>query len=184
MAVSKIVCGVFIICMIIILYLTYSYGYNCSDMNNIHGFWNSTAEFNKTAGLHLFSIYIGNKDNGTYSSYILMIEDDVDRHILVNEPVHFNLSSGYTNAYGLLSTECREFKMIFNDIETTLLPKYLTMRYYPSTCKIILFDDLKVYAVLYKNPELSELEKISNERDKDSNNFVKEHPITTDIESI
>ena len=61
--------------------------------------------------------------------------------------------------------------MIFNDIETTLLPKYLTMRYYPSTCKIILFDDLKVYAVLYKNPELSELEKISNERDKDSNNF-------------
>ena len=116
MAVSKLVCGVFIICMIIILYLTYSYGYNCSDMNNIHGFWNSTAEFNKTAGLHLFSIYIGNKDNGTYSSYILMIEDDVSIVELVAihlKDIYCELTKAHTGPDGLnLARKNKYFKFL------------------------------------------------------------------------
>ena len=45
------------------------------------------------------------------------------------------------------------------------MPSVLTMKFYPQTSKIVLADHKKIYAVFYKNPVLSEMERIKKENE-------------------
>ena len=150
-----------LVILIVILVGMSSYVYGCrtTEMSHLKGFWETNNEFNEEAGLHLFSMYIGDNTWKGYQSYLLMIEDEEDKTILVNEPVEFQLRYRCSSEGG----ECREFDVVFKDLETELMPKKMSMKYYPSTCKIVLCDGGKVYAVFFKNPVLSEFERIKTQ---------------------
>jgi hypothetical protein len=135
------------------------------DMEMLHGFWESDSGFNKEAGIDSFTFYIGEKKRGKYASYLLMVESGNDKPVLINEPASFTLSNATLFGTG----DYKEFKITFSDIETQILPRVLTMKFYPLTCKIVLLDHKKIYAVFFKNLVLSEMERIKNEKPPPTN---------------
>jgi hypothetical protein len=166
-----------IVIIILIGYPSYKYGQSICEINNIFGFCESPPEFNKESGIDICTVYIGEKVNGEYTSYILMVDDDGDNDdLLINEPCKFTLSESTFSD----SKDCREFQMIFSEFESKLWPSKMIMRYYPYTNKIVLNDDEKIYMILYKNPILTELEQFKKENQsncKDSNTIGFDEPI-------
>lgn len=175
-----------IVVLIVIIYFSYKYGCSRTEMSYLQGFWESNSEFNKEAGLQLFSMYIGDPCGGAYPSYVLMIEDGEEQTILINEPTSFTISEPMTNLFK--GGDCREFRLVFKDLETKLLPCVLTLKYYASTCKMVLSDHKRVYACFFKNPVLSELQKIKEEENTsqikmiDNKISIKDVTIDTDVE--
>jgi len=156
---------VIIIIVLILLYLTFKYGKHSTEMNLLQGFWESCRDFNNESGLKLLSFYIGDKDNGLYPAYLLMIENDEDNTILINEPIQFVLSQSITNI--LSNSDCKEMTLRFIGLETSLMPKIVNIKYYPHTSKLVISDNKKIYAILFRNPVLCELERIKSERPVD-----------------
>lgn len=166
---------IILIACIMLIYLAFQYGKKSIETELLRGFWNTTEEFNKDAGLQLFSFYIGDNTNNQYTSYVLMIESGDANNVLINEPIKFILKDSYFNM--LKSNEYKEMQINFIDMETKLLPKKITMQYYPLLNKMILLDDTKIYAVFFKNGYLTELEHIKKEKlskdDKDKTKTKK-----------
>lgn len=156
----------FIVVIVILIFIigSYRYGQNVSQMEMLHGFWEANSEFNKEAGLQMFTFYIGKKCDNKYQAYLLMVESGDDQNLLMNEPVSFKLLESYMDI--ISNSDCREMILKFSDLETTLIPNILTMRFYPKTSKIVLSDNKKIYAVFFKNPVLSEMEHIMSEKNK------------------
>ena len=151
---------ILVVLSILLIFITYQIGRNSGDMRMLQGFWESNLEFNKEAGLDTFTFYIGDKCSNNYPSYLLMIESGAEQTILINEPTTFTLNDSFMN---FSYDDYREFKIKFNNLETQLLPSVLTMKFYPHTCKIVLYNNKKIYAVFFKNLVLSEMERIKNE---------------------
>jgi hypothetical protein len=160
---------ILVVLSIILIFIAYQIGKTRGEMSMLQGFWESNPEFNKEAGLDTFTFYIGDKCNNKYPSYLLMIESGNEQTILINEPTTFILEETFMN----FSYDYREFKLKFNNLETSLLPSVLTMKFYPHTCKIVLYDHKKIYAVFFKNLVLSEMERIKNEKNNSTINKNK-----------
>jgi hypothetical protein len=156
-----------VIVIILLIYASYVCGYKKCEIGMMHGFWQTSAEFNKEAGLQLFTVYIGNCKNGSYPAYLLMVESDDDQTVLINEPVNFTLKE--TVVCKLKQTTHREFVIRFDSLESELLPQTMQLKFYPQTGKIIMMDNKKVYAALFKNAILSEMERIKEEKNKSNN---------------
>jgi hypothetical protein len=142
-------------------------------MNSLQGFWQTNASFNEEAGLYMFTIYIGKKMGCNYPAYLFMISGDDEQTVLINEPTTLNLRESMRSMLGF--HDYREFTLNFNDTPELeeLLPKTLQLRFYPQTGKIMMVDDKKIYAVLFKNSILSEMERIKegdNEKNDNSDN--------------
>lgn len=154
-----------VIVLMVSLVLSYTFGKTRADMELLPGFWEANSEFNREAGLQLFSFYIGDKNDGVYPAYLLMVEDGDDQNMLINEPTQFIINEPFTNF--IATDDCREMLLKFDKLETDLIPYMLKMRYYPRTTKMVLYDHSKIYAVLFKNSVLSELERIKKEKDNE-----------------
>ena len=152
---------ILVILSIILIFIAYQIGRTRCEMSMLQGFWESNPEFNKEAGLDTFTFYIGDKCSNKYPSYLLMVESCAEQTILINEPTTFTLNESFIN---FSYDDYREFKIKFNNLETQLLPSLLTMKFYPHTCKIVLYNHKKIYAVFFKNLVLSEMERIKNEK--------------------
>ena len=146
---------VLIIVSIILIIGSYFYGRYNTELSMLRGFWETNDEFNDEAGLHSFCFYVGDQKKGKYPSYLLMVDNE--NNVLINEPVQFTIS----NTINLLCN--KPMKIKFCELETKLMPKNINFTFYPQTCKIVLSDAKKIYAVFFKNPALSELERINNE---------------------
>jgi len=153
---TQLIC-IAIVIIIVVIYSSYKYGCSCTENNQLQGFWETNSEFNKEAGLQTFTMYIGDYNNGEYATYFLMVEDNPEQTILINEPSNFTMSSIYSDG------DCREFNIRLKDLETEMLPREMSVKYYPNTCKLVLYRYEKVYAVFFKNPVLSEMERIKKE---------------------
>jgi hypothetical protein len=156
-----------IVVVIILMFCAFRCGQTLSEMDLLRGFWESDNSFNKESGLRSFTFYIGDKIEGKYPAYMLMIESGDEQTLLINEPTTFTLSESYMNT--MTRGECREMYIKFSNLDTPLLPNVLTMKFYPQTGKIVLADHSKIYAVFFKNPVLSEMERIKSERLSNSN---------------
>lgn len=171
-----------VIIIIIFIFGSYRYGQNASQMEMLHGFWETNSEFNKEAGLQMFTFYIGKKYNNKYQAYLLMVESGDDQKLLINEPISFKILESYMDIFS--NSECREMILRFHNLETSLIPNVLKIRFYPHTSKIVLSDDKKIYAVFFKNPVLSEMEHIMTEKNKkdmnDNSQINDDHKEYTD----
>lgn len=154
--------GLFVL-VIILLVVSYYMGGYMTEMNTLGGFWETNAEFNLESGLSAFTFYIGDKRNGEYSSYLLMMKDDT---ILINEPLVFTITGRYD-----MFKDYREFILRFKKLESDILPSIMKMRFYPQNGKILLLDHDKIYAMFFKNPVLSELDRIKKCDEKKNKNI-------------
>lgn len=159
-----------VVILIILMFSAYRCGQNRCEMDFLQGFWESNTEFNKESGIQSFTLYIGDKCNGRYPAYLLMVESGNEQTLLINEPTSFTLSEPYINTFS--RNECKEMYLRFENMETDLLPCVMTMKFYPQTCKIVLADHKKIYAVFFKNPVLSEMERIKKEKELQSVNTI------------
>ena len=173
---------ILVVLSIILILIAYQIGRTRGEMGMLQGFWESNTEFNTESGLDSFTFYIGDKCSNKYPSYLLMIESGATQNILINEPTTFTLDESSMN----FLYDYREFKLKFNNLETSLLPSVVTMKFYPHTCKIVLYDHKKIYAVFFKNLVLSEMERIKNENttfnNKNENTATSDNIITIDTE--
>jgi hypothetical protein len=149
------------IVVIILICGSYRGGQNAADMELMSGFWESSREFNEESGLQMFTFYIGEKRDGEYPSYLLMIEAGDEQNILINEPTSFKITESYKNRF--YRNGFKQFYLKFNNLESSLIPSVVSMKFYPQTCKIVISDSTQIYAVFFKNPVLSELEQINKE---------------------
>jgi len=167
--------------VIILIILSYKVGQRTTETGLLQGFWETDDEFNSESGLHSFTFYIGDKQEEKYNSYILMVETETN--ILINEPVTFNLTESYIDA--LPFQEYRTYYIKFNNLETNLIPESVSMKHYPKTGKLILYNHNKVYAVFFKNAFLTEMDAAKKETDgKNNTTQIKniEPPVNDDFD--
>ena len=159
--------GFFILTVLIIWYYLGKYH---NQLKHLSGFYETTNDFNKESGLSIFSLYISEiskfcyiQNKLSYSGYLLMM--DSNNNISINEKVEFCLYSHMKhNINDLISINRNmKFTIIFNNLETDLIPRIMLVDFYPITNKLVFYKDDKIYAVFFKNPVLSELEQISKE---------------------
>ena len=171
---------ILVVLSIILIFIAYQIGRTRGEMSMLQGFWESNPEFNKEAGLDTFTFYIGDKCSNKYPSYLLMVESGAEQTILINEPTTFTLNESFIN---FSYNDYMEFKIKFNNLETQLLPSILTMKFYPHTCKIVLYNHKKIYAVFFKNLVLSEMERIKNEKKNGTinKNIIENNTCDTEV---
>ena len=63
------------------------------------------------------------------------------------------------------------FILRFKKLESDILPSIMKMRFYPQNGKILLLDHDKIYAMFFKNPVLSELDRIKKCDEKKNKNI-------------
>ena len=151
--------------LLFVIYSSYKYGRSSCEMDALHGFWVSPADFNRSAGLDFFSIYISEKKPEGRNCYMLMLENDKEQTILINEPATFSISEPMVNMYAR-EDDCRETYWRFSGLTTDLIPATVKCRFSPSTNKLVLADNDRIYGVLFKDPVLSELERIKDDEAK------------------
>jgi hypothetical protein len=154
--------GIYIgLVIVLIIMCSYQiYGIAVTRISNqlLTGFWEADKNFCKESGLSMFSVYMGNANfSGVRPCYILAIQDDDT--IILNEPTTITFTKSWG---GMLSQNLDpiEYNISFADIKSEFFPQQQQMSYYATTSKIILYKKDTVFAVLYKNPVLSELIKI------------------------
>jgi hypothetical protein len=150
-----------IVIVIIILCSYQIYGMATTRISNqlLTGFWEADKSFCNESGLSMFSIYMGDSDfRGARPCYVLAVQDDDT--IILNEPTTITFSKSWS---GILSQNLNpvEYNISFSDIKSEFFPPQQQMSYYVTTSKIILYKKDVVFAVLYKNPVLSELNKLN-----------------------
>jgi hypothetical protein len=169
-----------VIVIVIIILCSYQiYGLAANRFSNqmLHGFWEADKSFCNESGLSMFSIYIGAQDYSCVRPcYILAIQDDDT--IILNEPTTITLSKPWSSILSQ-TLDPIEYNVSFADIKSEFFPQHQQMSYYVATNKIILYKKDTVFAVLYKNPVLSEISKI-----KDSKNKSDDIPCTKDDETL
>ena len=150
--------------ILIVAYLSYYYGRQSSDIDGLQGFWETDKSFNEESGIKFCSMYIGKPTlsnickTPTYPAYVLMLEDDST--ILINEPIRIKISPAF-----FANGDERTINMTLS-MESDLWASDMTARYYPITEKLVLSDNDTIYAVLFKNSVLSEMERISADSPK------------------
>jgi hypothetical protein len=159
---NKFYIGIVIIITILCSYQIYGIATNRISDQLLTGFWEADKSFCDESGLSMFSIYIGDSENScTRTCYVLAIQDDDT--IILNEPSTITYFKPWS---GLLSSNLDpiEYNVSFSDIKSEFFPSHQKMSYYVTTSKIILYKKDIVFAVLYKNPVLSELNKIKESK--------------------
>ena len=105
-----------VVIVIILIFSSYRCGHSQAETNLLPGFWESDNSFNKESGLSIFTLYIGDKCDGKYPAYQLMVEAGDDQTLLINEPTSFTLSEPYMNMFS--RADCKEMFLRFNNLET------------------------------------------------------------------
>jgi hypothetical protein len=145
---------VVVLCIIFIVIIVYISMKPCIKPNSlIPGFWEADSSFCSEASLKAMSIFIGDEDLfGERPCYILVIGDDDD--IIVNEPASVKITAIDNNI------DPRHCCATFTKLEkeaTKNFPVDQKIDHFIKCNKMILYKDDTVFAVLYKNPVLSEL---------------------------
>jgi hypothetical protein len=165
--------GIVIVIIILCSYQIYALAISRISNQMMTGFWEADKSFCNESGLSMFSIYMGDQDySGVRPCYVLAIQDDDT--IILNEPTTITISKPWS---GILSQNLDpiEYNVSFADIKSEFFPRDQQMSYYVTSNKITLYKKDTVFAVLYKNPVLSEINKI-----KDSTNKTDDSTNKTD----
>jgi hypothetical protein len=122
------------------------------------GFWKGDPDFCEQSETDLFLIYLGEPSlfSSTIPGYILVKNSD---GLIMNNPFDLSLSGGYSLKPGLSGNKNYdvEFKWTDSQEEFEFFPSTQELCYYPSYGKIVLYKDTQVYAILYKDHQLSSI---------------------------
>jgi len=140
--------GLVIIVLILLVVAYYFYATKISRVKSpytclLGGFWRAPKTYLIESGTELISLYI---ESNLKDAWIIIKKED---GFILNDPVEIDcreIESGGTIKY----------EVSFNGIESQDFPNKQHMIYYPECCKLILYSGDRIYAVLYKDCELTE----------------------------
>ena len=127
------------------------------------GFWRASSEFCQNADLDLFLVYLGecnSKISHVRPGYIIVKNAD---GLIINDPVEITLTGGLSPNPTISAG--RSFNMSIDWLDentdySSFFPSEQSLNYYPDCGKLVLSDDTKVYAVLYKDHAISDITRV------------------------
>jgi hypothetical protein len=178
---TPIVLVIIIILFLIVMLVSYKYGRCNAESEMLRGFYESNKEFTDEAGISSFTFYIGDCINGKYKVYRLMIGND-DEKILINSPTEMSLATIWNYC-----DDHYEYTASFTDLNSEFIPNNVLLKHYIRSGKIILSDESDtIYGCLFKNPVLTELDLIKEEKSHMNSlpNKTQPHDDVDEIEDI
>lgn len=157
---KPIVIGIIVICVILYSWMIPIISRKYEAKSSLTGFWEADRDFCNESELKVLSIFIGDPDSsGKLPCYILLIQDDDE--VLINERTNINLRPKWcsNNLYDRKAPW--EYDITLSKMESSAFALKQSMKHYATANKIIMYKKDTVYAVLYKNPVLSELNDIN-----------------------
>jgi hypothetical protein len=128
-----------------------------NESSLVKGFWSGSSQFCGTANLDLFLIYIG--DGGSSRpGFILMKNAD---GFIINNPVKLHLTGG--NSFSPSVCDCRHYSVEIDWLDEEppeFFPSEQDIHYYPSVGKMVWSKGDTVYAVTYKNNQISDVKNV------------------------
>lgn len=139
----------------------------------LNGFWKGDDDFCSQSETDLFLVKLNTQGifSSTLNGYILVKNQE---GIIMNNPFDLSLSGGYTFDTGM--TE-KTYNVTFDwlgEESYDFFPSKQKMYYSAETGKIIFYDDNQIYAILYKDNELSNATR--------SNSLPKDIPLNPEEE--
>lgn len=150
----------FVIVLVLILILIIN-----KDRNLMNGFWKADNSFCEESELELMIIYFGDSDLLNKRGGYIMIKNS--EGFLINNPVEFNMSL-LINPFAD-KIECDLNIDWLGESEYSFFPNIQKMIYYPKKGKIILKDKRQIYAVLYKDHIMSDVNSEDSEGSDSTN---------------
>ena len=117
------------------------------------GYHVGNAQFLKKAGLSQFELYISPSTNRVRKGYLIVVDEDGD--IVANEAITIK-NSTFWPALAQMFGETDRYKLQL-EIESTLLPKQLTVAISIMNGTLTLFNDKKIYAYLERDTDASKV---------------------------
>ena len=157
----------YIVCFIIVIILLVLWimssvkeGFS-SDI--LTGYWEANDEFLEKNNISKFAMAIGPNENSKRIVYIIM--QDLNGKILINDKKEMQLTSKWSSLspFGVYNKKVKySVKM---DTNSSIIPEKLDMIYDITAGFISLYDQDTIYAELYKNNMLSDLDIEHNDSD-------------------
>ena len=156
---SLTVLGISILILLFILILLI-FNSRSLESSLITGFWKADADFCNNAELELFLVYFGEGSSISSNRPGYIIAQN-STGLIMNNPVNFSLSGGHSIKPGL--SKYREYKVYIDWIDEEgyddYFPSEQILTYYPDCGKIVFSKDDTVYAVLYKDHVISDINR-------------------------
>ena len=146
-----------VILVILFIFIIVIFNSRHSEKSLIKGFWSGSTEFCNTSNLELFLIYIG-EGSSERPSYILMKNSD---GFIINNPVRLQINGG--KSFSPLICECIEYNVTIDWLDNTapdFFPSEQTIHYYPTIGKMVWSNNDVIYAIIYKNNQISDIGSI------------------------
>jgi len=155
--------GIVIVCMLILLAITVMFVQNNIFNNILKGYWKSDANFLKKNNISLFEMAIGPYQSSSCSVYMIM--KDNNNGVILNETNEITMVSKIFNPF----SRQRKYNILFNhnvgnnnesnDISfDDIMPLKLNMIFDPIAGFLTLYDGDTVYAEMYRDNELSDID--------------------------
>lgn len=125
------------------------------------GYWEANDEFLEKNNISKFAMAIGPNENSKRAVYIVI--QDLNENILINDSNKMKLTSTWSSLspFGVYNTKVKYSVKLTS---SSIIPEKLDMIYDVTSGFISLYDQDTIYAELYKNNMLSDLDI---ERDDD-----------------
>jgi hypothetical protein len=160
---------IIIIIILILLILFIQNSKNSIYNELVSGFYIGDNQFCEESGIDMFYLFIDNNvNNNLRNGYILMKSGD---NLILNEPVSIRLSMHWH--FWAAADTPKYYDIEFVDLDDELLdffPKCQSMRFYPTSGKVVLYSDDVIFGVFYKSGFESEMKNIIDEEKYDSDN--------------
>lgn len=114
----------------------------------LNGFWRAPKTFLIESGTELISLYI---DNNLCDGWIIIKKED---GFILNDPITMELKE--IPVFNKGDKRIVKYDVHLKGIESSDFPCDQSILYYPDCNKIILYNKNRIYAVMYKDCELTE----------------------------
>ncbi len=132
------------------------------------GFWEADSSFCKETELDMFCVYFDVDVDYTNARacYVLALQEG---KMIINDPAKVCISFDLLNIENLIPSAHtpKHFDVHFHNLDENTLevfPEKQKLKFYPLCCKIVLYYDDVVTAVLYKNPVNTELRSLMDDK--------------------
>lgn len=149
---------IFGVIILIMLFITITLNSRIVENSLFTGFWKGDTEFCAQSETDVFLVYLGQPSLFSFSipGYILVKNAD---GLIMNNPFTLHISGGYSIKPGTCNDKIYnvEFEWDDSNIDFDFFPSKQEMCYYPLYGKLVLYKEDQVYAILYKDNQLSSI---------------------------
>lgn len=149
--------GIIIICILVLCILINAISKNDIYSDLLTGYWKSDTDFLEKNNISFFSMAIGPCTGSSRNVYMVM--KDANNNTILNEDNIMIIKTSIFQSHNIFFRK-KIYDISFDhDIGDDVIPSKLNMIFEPVTGFLTMYDEDIVYAEMYKDNELSDLEQ-------------------------